>query len=154
MLEEGVESDAIHITRLLDMCYIGQSFELIVPYTPAFVDAFHRLHEQRYGYEDSARATQVVNVRIRVSGPSGVAYHPPQEAERPGEGQQAKVDTISMYQHNQWQEAPVYDRQALRPGDCIQGPALVAEYSATTVVPSAYRARIDAHYNLLLQAGG
>jgi N-methylhydantoinase A len=66
MREEGVAPEHIHISRFVDMSYIGQSFDLIVPFTATFVDEFHRRHEQRYGYEDSARPTQVINVRIRV----------------------------------------------------------------------------------------
>ncbi|MCZ6876176.1 MAG: hydantoinase/oxoprolinase family protein [bacterium] len=152
MLDEGVSPDDIHLTRLLDMCYVGQSFELIIPYTPNFEDQFHRRHDQRYGYEDSSRATQVVNVRIRVSAPSGATYHAPQAAEQRGDGRQAQVDMISMFDHDHWQEASVYDRQHLRPGDRLHGPALVTEYSATTVLPSDFSGRIDSRYNLLLQA--
>jgi N-methylhydantoinase A len=152
MLDEGVNPDDIHITRLLDMCYVGQSFELIVPYTPTFEDQFHRRHDQRYGYEDSSRATQVVNVRIRVVAPSGATYHSPQASEQRGDGRQAQVDMISMFDHDHWQEAPVYDRQRLRAGDRLHGPALVSEYSATTVVPSDFSGRIDSSHNLLLQA--
>ena len=152
MLDEGIDPDAIHMTRLLDMCYTGQSFELVVPYSPAFVDEFHRQHERRYGYEDSARPTQVVNVRIRVTGPSGTAYQSPREVEQRGNGQQAQVDTISMFDQEHWQDAPVYDRQRLQAGDRFYGPALVSEYSATTVVPSDFIGRIDARHNLILQA--
>ncbi len=62
MLAEGVAPEDIEITRFVDMCYMGQSFELMVPFGPSFVEEFHRRHERRYGYEDSARPTQVVNV--------------------------------------------------------------------------------------------
>jgi N-methylhydantoinase A len=65
---------------------------------PAFVDEFHRRHEQRYGYEDSARPTQVVNVRVRVTGPSGAAYEVVEEPVLPGDATDAKVDTLATYQ--------------------------------------------------------
>jgi N-methylhydantoinase A len=152
MRDEGVAPEEIHISRFVDMSYIGQSFELIVPFTTAFIDEFHRRHEQRYGYEDSARPTQVVNVRIRVAGPSGTSYHPAIVLEHRGNARQAQVDSIRMFVNGQWQEAPVYDRQQFHAGDVFHGPALVAEYSATTVVPGDFGARIDNQQNIILRA--
>ena len=134
------------------MCYTGQSFELVVPFGLGFIDDFHRLHEQRYGYEDSARPTQVVNVRIRVEGPSDTPYRPSSTLEHRGDAHQARVDTLATYHDGHWYEAPVFDRELLQPGDRFDGPALVAEYSATSVVPADFSARVDGRRNLLLRA--
>lgn len=150
--DEGVAPDDIRIDRFVDMCYAGQSFELVVPFGPAFVDEFHRRHELRYGYEDSARPTQVVNVRVRVTGPSGAAYEVVEEPVLRGDANDAKVDTLATYADGRWQDAPVYDRQRLRPGDRMAGPALVAEYSATTVIPADFGARVDGRHNLILSS--
>ncbi len=106
MLDDGVPAEAIQMTRFVDMCYVGQSFELVVPFGPAFIEAFHRHHERRYGYEDSARATQVVNVRLRVVGPSGAAYRTLNQPEQRGDATAARVDTIAMYDAGRWQEKP------------------------------------------------
>jgi N-methylhydantoinase A len=152
MQDEGIAPADVRISRLVDMSYIGQSFELMVPFTPGFIAEFHRRHEGRYGYQDSARPTQVVNVRVQVVGPSGTSYHPPQEPEQRGDARSAQVDTLRMFVDGQWQAAPVYDRQRLRPGDRLHGPALVAEYSATTVVPADFAARVDGQHNLVLYA--
>jgi N-methylhydantoinase A len=152
MRDDGVPPEAIRMTRFVDMCYVGQSFELVVPFGPAFVEAFHHHHEQRYGYEDSTRPTQVVNIRVRVVGPSGAVYRSVSEPEQDGDARTAQVDTIAMYSEGQWQEAPVYDRQRLQPGNRLYGPALIAEYSATTVVPADFTARVDGHRNVILRA--
>jgi N-methylhydantoinase A len=146
-----VAPEDIEMTRFVDMCYMGQSFELVVPFGPSFVEAFHHRHERRYGYEDSARPTQVVNVRLRVVGPSGAAYESPRELERPGDGRAAQIDTRRMFVADTWREAPVYDRGRLQPGDRFHGPALVTEYSATTFVPHDFSARLDGFRNLLLR---
>ena len=50
-----------------------------------------------------------------------------------------------------WLQTPVYDRQRLQPGQRLPGPALITEYSATTVVPEDFTVRIDDYYNLVLQ---
>ena len=149
MQEEGVAPQDVQISRLLDMSYVGQSFDLMVPYLPNFIDEFHRHHDMRYGYEDSARPTQVVNVRI-VLWPVRDSYHTTREQER-AEAGAAQVDTIAMYSDGQWRQAPVYDRQRLHAGNRIPGPALITEYSATTVVPADFVARVDQQHNLILR---
>ena len=149
MREEGVAPQTIEISRFVDMCYVGQSFELVVPWSDHCSDEFHRRHESRYGYADSTRATQIVNVRIQVVGPAGVAHRPLRMADGNGGGD-AHVDTVPMWGEGGWLQTPVYDRQRLQSGQHLPGPALITEYSATTVVPDDFTARIDDYFNLVL----
>jgi N-methylhydantoinase A len=44
----------------------------------------------------------------------------------------------------------VYERGELRPGDELAGPAIIEQMDATTVLPPAFTARVDAHYNLMI----
>ena len=53
-----------------DLRYVGQSFELTVPLGADVAEAFHRAHEDRYGYADRERPLELVAVRTRR------AYHP------------------------------------------------------------------------------
>jgi len=46
-----------------DLRYQGQSFELSVPLQQGLADAFHRAHEERYGYADPSRRVELVAVR-------------------------------------------------------------------------------------------
>jgi N-methylhydantoinase A/oxoprolinase/acetone carboxylase beta subunit len=52
---------------------------------------------------------------------------------------------------NEWMETPVLDRHLLLPGNTFIGPGIVHEYSATTVVPPAWKARVDLFSNLILE---
>jgi N-methylhydantoinase A len=54
-----------------DLRYRGQSFELTVPLGPELARAFHRAHEERYGYADESREIELVAVRTAevVPGP-------------------------------------------------------------------------------------
>jgi len=45
----------------------------------------------------------------------------------------------------------VYDRDALRPGERRKGPAIVTEYSATTLIPAGRRFWLDRRGNLILE---
>jgi N-methylhydantoinase A len=76
-----------------DLRYRGQSFELRVPLQPDLAAAFHRAHEERYGYSDAGREIELVAVRTaHVSpGPSfdlraahGYTCAGPQLVELPG----------------------------------------------------------------------
>ena len=42
-------------------------------------------------------------------------------------------------------------RERLRAGNRLAGPAVLAEYSGTTVLPPGWRARVDTYENLLLE---
>jgi N-methylhydantoinase A len=46
-----------------DLRYAGQSFELTVPLGDDLAAAFHRAHEERYGYADRARPIELVAIR-------------------------------------------------------------------------------------------
>jgi N-methylhydantoinase A/oxoprolinase/acetone carboxylase beta subunit len=46
-----------------ELRYAGQSFELSVPLGPDLAGAFHRAHEERYGYSDPSRPIELVSVR-------------------------------------------------------------------------------------------
>ncbi len=124
------------------MRYKGQGFELNVPAGPKFVAAFHEAHRQRYGYADPARPVEVVNIRARfvsASKPVKFAKH----KLRRGDGRRAIVRRAAG--------ASFYDRELLAPGDVFEGPAVVVEYSATTVIPKGARAQVDAWGNIVIQ---
>ena len=52
-----------------DMRYVGQSFELPVPLGGDVAEAFHRAHEERYGYADRERRLELVAVRTAETRP-------------------------------------------------------------------------------------
>ena len=49
---------------------------------------------------------------------------------------------------------PVYERGDLRPGQSLNGPAVVTEYSATTVIPPGQRFCVGQAENLIIDVGG
>jgi len=52
-----------------DLRYAGQSFELTVPIQAGLDEAFHRAHEERYGYADRGREVELVAVRTAETTP-------------------------------------------------------------------------------------
>jgi N-methylhydantoinase A len=52
-----------------DLRYAGQSFELSVPIQDGLAEAFHRAHEELYGYADRGRELELVAVRTAETKP-------------------------------------------------------------------------------------
>lgn len=150
---EGVPPRAQRLERRLDLRYRGQAYELTLPYRRAFAGAFHRAHARRYGYADPSRAVEVVNVRLRAV---GVRVKPPLDRSVPQRRDRrppgaAWLKRAPVYFGGRRLMTDFYVRERLRPGIQISGPAVLAEYSATTVLPPGWRATVDAYENLLLK---
>jgi N-methylhydantoinase A len=150
---EGFAGAKIRGERLLDMRYVGQAYELTVPESGDFLAAFHKAHERRYGYADAARAVEVVNVRARLI---GLTDQP--QLDRPRRASQRNaaplVETRRALFGGRAYQTRVYDRAQLAPGQKFSGPAIVSEYSATTIVPPGWRGVVDSWGNLILTQAG
>jgi N-methylhydantoinase A len=136
--------------RSLDLRYQGQGYELNVPFGADFLAAFHDLHRRRYGFAKEEHEVEIVNVRIRMVAASE-SFDPVRKPLSDGDGSQAITARQSVYFHGEVHDTPVYDRQALRPGDSFFGPAIVTEYSSATIVPPGDRLRTDAFDNLIIE---
>ena len=135
--------------RSLDMRYAGQGFEVSVAAGDAVLERFHETHRRRYGYADPGRRVEVVNVRVRVVlTAEKVALA--SEAHVPGDGTQAFEKMRRVYFDGEFLETPVFARERLRHGDRLQGPALVTEYSSTTVIPPGDAMHVDRFGNLVI----
>ena len=68
-----------------------------------------------------------------------------------GDGAAALRGEKPIYFYGEWLRARVFDRERLRAGDELDGPALVAEYTSATVVPVGARVVVDALGNLVVE---
>jgi N-methylhydantoinase A len=147
--QEGFSSSKIRTEQRLDMRYAGQAYELSVQASGDFVAAFHRVHEQRYGYHDSSRAVEIVNLRVRAT---GITEKPEAEtiARAPRGSKMPIARSLDCVLDGKRQSAAMVARAELRNGDSFAGPAVISEYSATTLVPIGWHARVDRHGQILL----
>ena len=147
LADEGLIGEPTH---LADLRYAGQGYELTLPNSESLFEDFHDVHRRRYGYADPSSPIEVVTVRVRFV----VASDPitmKQQTPRPGDGSAAILRTRPIYFAGEWIEAPIYDRDRLMAGDRISGPALVTEYSATTVLPPGCSAELDSYGNIIVE---
>jgi N-methylhydantoinase A len=136
--------------RSVDLRYRGQGYELNVPAGPAAVANFHAAHRRRYGYADEARPVEVVNVRLRMAS-AGERVDFPKSALGKGDGAQAIVESRPVLFDAASFQTAVYERDLLRAGDQFVGPAIVVEYSATTVIPPGCVTKLDTYKNLVIE---
>ena len=156
LLREGIEAERIVIEKYLDLRYVGQSYELVVPFEGSIakaVESFHAAHEQRFGYNDPAERVQVVNVRLKSR---GLAQHPDLERKERVSGAAARPAFVrsAIFAGSSGPivcEVPVYERASLVLGATLRGPAIVSQYDTTTVIPPGWEAQVDSVSNLIVE---
>jgi N-methylhydantoinase A len=140
----------------VDLRYRGQGYELNVAWdrgTPErSVEAFHALHEQRYGFCDRSKPVQIVNLRLRMTAPAE-PYVPQRLVPMPGDGSRAQYAERSIYFDGEFVPSRFYRREALTAGDAIAGPAMITEYTSATLLWQQDRASVDAFGNLVIAVG-
>jgi N-methylhydantoinase A len=144
---------ALHYERSLDLRYRGQGYELNVPATANVAARFHNEHQRRYGYHHAGREIELVTLRLRVrlrTPPLKVAK---QLAARKASPRVVPVERATVFFHNKAVSTPVFERGDLVPGRSMRGPAVITEYSATTVIPAGKKFRVDASENLVIKIG-
>jgi N-methylhydantoinase A len=154
LAREGMAN--IVVEHMLDMRYVGQSYELGVTFTGGIeraVEGFHDLHEKRFGYSDREERVEVVNVRIKAR---GIVTHPvlERQEEMPEVDVEAKQTRMVGFAGNDgvvMYETGVYERASLVAGTRVQGPAIVTQYDTTTVIAPHWWARVDALGNIIME---
>ncbi len=132
----------------LDVRYQGQSYELRVPLNARFKQAFAKLHRQQFGYVHH-QPLEVVNVRLQ-------ARVKPAHRERavstvrPSKKIPKAVTTSQLHWGQKTHQMNWYERPQLVSGNKIRGPAVIAEFSATTFVPPGWELECDKVGNLIL----
>jgi N-methylhydantoinase A len=149
MRNEGFARRSVSVIRTLDIRYAGQSYELNVPFAGDYVAAFHHAHEQRYGYCDRSRSCEVVNIRARLTGTVPKPDLPKLKVRGLSHRDTAVTRSTVLFSGRRYPTA-TYDRSSLPAGIRLPGPAIVTEYSATTVIPPLWMGRVDSYGNLIL----
>jgi N-methylhydantoinase A len=135
--------------RALDVRYEGQSYELTVPFARDWRAAFHARHRERFAHADATRPLEVVNARLRMRAAGAPVPRDPV----PRRGRPEPIATRPVWFDHGRVPAAVLRRDALPVGFRRHGPAIVCEYSATTVVPPGWTMRVEPTGGLILERG-
>jgi N-methylhydantoinase A len=152
----------IHWQRSVDARYQGQGYELNVPYTRKLIEGFRREHQCRYGYSYPDRAVELVTLRLRTTIKSPQAHLALARGKNPGvtdvlarpggtKSRSARPERAPVFFAGKQLATAIHARESLRIGQKYFGPAVVTEYSATTVIPLKMRFGIDRSGNLIIE---
>jgi len=143
---EGFPRSRQRHERAFAMRYRGQSFELEVQNTKGdLAAAFHRLHRERYGYAQEQSEIEIVSARLRSF---GVVEKLAQRKLSRGKAKPSR--RVTAYFDGRKTDVAYYERHELSAGVKLQTPCIVAEYSATTLIPAEAKARVDDFGNLMI----
>lgn len=152
--EEGFSTRDTFFQRSLDLRYMGQAFELNIPMEKddslnEIEGRFHQRFQETYGHSHPERFVELVNIRLSSFGIANKPLLPAMDSGR-ASLEQAKKDERPIFFQGQLWETPIYERYFLPWETVVNGPAIIEESGATTVVPPNWRVRVDSHSNLLL----
>ncbi len=150
MADEGVERSRITALRRAHVKYQGTDAPLPVEFgdASAIRERFETAHRQRFGFVMAEKPLIVEAVSVEIVGAGDVDD---EAAASMIGGKAMPRGETTMFSGGVAHRAATYDRAALRPGETLDGPAIVVEANATTVVEPGWQARIDARRNLILE---
>jgi N-methylhydantoinase A len=159
LADEGVKAARVEVVRGADVRYVGEGYEVSVtlPSGPSGVDAldavaaaFHAEHHRVYGFSYEGRQDiEIVNLRVQAI---GQLHRPAFASLPPADGAPETAARRPVYWRGEgWRDCDVYRRDTLGSGAAIEGPCVVEEYGATTVVPDGWSATVDAFGNLIMK---
>ncbi|MBI4611466.1 MAG: hydantoinase/oxoprolinase family protein [Candidatus Rokubacteria bacterium] len=153
--EEGFRPGEMSFDFSLDLRYLGQAFELNVPVAletmslASIARDFHARHLKTYGHADEQGTVEVVNLRLSAFGAVPKPGLPPYRSDvRDLQG--ALIEGREVYFDDRFASCPVYRRDRLPTGAALDGPVIVEEFGATTILFPGWRAAVDPWGNLLL----
>ena len=138
-----------------DLRYRGQGYELNLPFGRDLLPRFHAEHKRRYGYSSPDREVEIVTVRVRARVPSPEKLSKLKTAPAPGlspaAGPPRRVTWSVVWFSGKRYKTAILPRESLKQGKSYRGPAIVTEYSATTVVPPRLRFKVDKAGTLIIR---
>ena len=156
LADQNIDLDRVYILRSADLCYVGQSYEVNVPFpdvvparltTPRVVDWFHARYGRVYGYADAEAPARMLEARLQIV---GVTPKPPvRPVADSGDAPDGPTGARPVHEHGEEREVAVWRRDALRRGEVYEGPLVVEQYDTTVYVPAGFRVTVDDHANLI-----
>ena len=152
LLRQGVQRERIALVSRVHLRYEGTDTAIVVLSDTAvgMQAQFEAAYKKRFSFLMPARALIVEAISVEAIGASD-APQPAAPAYAARAGALAPLATVAMYCAGAWRDSALYGADSLRPGDAIDGPAIVSDANATTVIEPGWRADVTAHGHLILR---
>jgi 5-oxoprolinase (ATP-hydrolysing) len=152
LARQGADPARLQAARRLHLRYAGTDTFLPVAFDAHqdVLAAFTEAHRLRFGFATPERQVIVEACIAEITAPGEEVREAALPPRAVGEEPQA-LDSVSLFTNGAAHAAPVHDRDVLRAGDRIAGPALLREANATTVVEPGWEAEVTARNHLVLR---
>ncbi|RWB57730.1 hydantoinase/oxoprolinase family protein [Mesorhizobium sp.] len=159
--KEAVKPDAIRVTHSADMQFVGQTHIINVPLPSSSVtratlqQLFEKAYFARFKVELPEIRANLVNLNTSVTGvrPQIDLSRLIDPAGRAATLDEARREIRPVWYHGTWHDTPVYAREKLPLDATIEGPAILEQMDATTVLEPGDHARSDADGNIIIDIG-
>ena len=162
--QQGVAARQVHVVARLQVRYQGTDTALscLLPTDVTSAQAiasvrseFEQAYQQRFAFlmPDRALVIEAVSIEAIGSGerPPAAAHETEPVAHTARATAQVQMYCQADEQPAGWRDAALYVREELAPGATIDGPAILAEKNATTVVEPGWQARLTAGHSIELR---
>ena len=151
LLAQGVDAERIRIVERVHLRYAGSDSAIVVSFGPLdmmkahFEDAYRK----RYSFLMHGKGLVVEAVSVEAIGASDAAAATP-EILPPRASALDPAANVRMFSCGVWHQTRLYQREDMRPGDVVHGPAIVAERNATNIVEPGWSAEVTSLDHLVL----
>jgi N-methylhydantoinase A len=159
--DAGIETKDRRVGLSVDMRYAGQNYELSIPLaagpvTRVTIDelaaGFAAAHQRLYGFVAKDEPIQLVTLRAEATGIVRKAeLRPTADAGPDARAAEFGRRNVWLRETGAFVSCPLYDRDRLCAGNHIEGPAIVEQMDATTLIVPGATATVDRYLNLLLE---
>jgi 5-oxoprolinase (ATP-hydrolysing) len=162
LAQQGIGPGRARSARRAHLRYDGTDTALPVPLggVAEMVASFEQAYRQHFSFlmRDKTIFVEAVSVELVAASAAPAGGQPPGGIPRgqpPGPGQAGgAAAAVAMYVAGAWADVPLASRRDLRPGQRVDGPALIVEDFATTVTELGWRAELTGLGDLLLTRVG
>jgi N-methylhydantoinase A len=158
LVDDGIPDSAIRVAFAMDMRYVAQEYTLTVPvdgdafpgaatFAKAAADRFDAAHHSRFGHANPGAPIEIVTLRVAAFGelsrPEPVPLEPASDLAYP-------LETRKIVFEKREYDTPVVRRDVLKPGMVVDGPAVILEQTATTVLPPGTTTTVEPYGSLIV----
>jgi N-methylhydantoinase A len=154
--EEGFDEGAQHFVRTVDVRYAGQEHSVTVAFpgqdgdvVRSIEEDFTRLHERQYGHAMDD-PVEITTFRVRATGVVDKPSLPEMRPRQEGAPEPTGVRSVFLSDQQPDAKYALYTRETLLAGDVLEGPAVVAEHTATTVLHAGDVLRVGRHGEMVI----
>jgi 5-oxoprolinase (ATP-hydrolysing) len=149
--QQAVDISNLEVYQRVHVRYLGSDSALVVPFgnQQEIQQAFEKAYQQRFAFlmENKPLMVEAVSVEVLLKGEALAEQVHVLQASR----EVPRRETVQVYVNGAWRDAALVVREDLCPGDVLQGPAIIAEKNATTVIEPGWQTRVSALDHLVLE---